>query len=70
VKNNRVENQQKFAQHIKEYIKNRIVEKNGVNNSVEAAGFDLMSHYTESAYLCLEYFTVIVADLEWQTEKS
>jgi hypothetical protein len=40
VKNNRVENWQKFAQHMKEYVRDRTVKKYGIEN---AGGLDLMS---------------------------
>jgi hypothetical protein len=40
VKNNRVENQQKFAQHMKEYLRDRTVKKYGIENT---GGLDLMS---------------------------
>jgi hypothetical protein len=52
MKNNRVENWQKFAKHMEAYIRDRTVEKYGVKNSGEAAGFDLMS-ITKNPLICV-----------------
>jgi hypothetical protein len=43
---------EKFAEHMKEYIRNRTVEKYGVKNSGEAVGFDLMS-ITRNPLICV-----------------
>ncbi|MCG6974421.1 MAG: hypothetical protein LJE66_14895 [Desulfobacterales bacterium] len=43
---------EKFAEHMKEYIRNRTVEKYGVKNSGDAVGFDLMS-ITRNPLICV-----------------
>ena len=48
----RVENWNKFAKHMEEYIRDRTVEKYGVKNSGEATGFDLMS-ITRNPLICV-----------------
>jgi hypothetical protein len=48
----RVENWKKFAEHMEKYIQERTVEKYGVKNSDETAGFDLMS-ITRNPLICV-----------------
>ena len=48
----RVANWEKFSEHMKEYIRDRTVEKYGVKNSVESGNFDLMS-ITRNPLICI-----------------
>ena len=48
----RVENWQKFAKHMEEYIRDRTVGKYGIENSDESGGFDLMS-ITRKPLICV-----------------
>ena len=48
----RVENLKKFAEYMEKYIQERTVEKYGVKNSGEAAGFDLIS-ITRNPLICI-----------------
>jgi hypothetical protein len=47
-----VANWEKFTAHMEKYIQERTVEKYGVKNSGEAAGFDLMS-ITRNPLICI-----------------
>ena len=48
----RVENWKKFAEHMEAYIRDRTIEKYGVKNTGESAGFDLMS-ITRNPLICV-----------------